>query len=513
MAGEDKISCGARPRRSLISPQPRRRSPRGAPLEQTHPGFRRCPRSRRLAADRPSPEGVCPCPSTDFVTGLKCRVCGKLYPKAADQLLHRRLRPARSRLRLRRPSGRRSAATKIEPRPRNMWRYRELLPLDGEPTVGPQVGGTPLVRADRLAEALGVERALDQERRGQLPDALVQGPRRRRRPVEGPRVRLHDRRLRLAPATSPTASPPTPPRPGWKRTSSSRPTWSGRRSSAPASTGRRSSASHGTYDEVNRLCTQIAFKYGWGFVNVNLRPFYAEGSKTIGFEIAEDLGWRFPQHVVCPMAGGSLIGKIHKAFSELHARRPGRRAVTTQDVRRPGDRLQPDHRRVKTEPRAAQAGPQAEHDRQERWRSATRPTATSPRKLIRETGGWAEDVTDDEIVEAMLLLAETEGIFAETAGGVTRGRGAEADRAGPHPARRGDRPLHHRQRPEDAGRGGRRGRASRRSIKPSLDEFEALRRRRRASRCWCKTEFAASAERESSSARISPRATRVYAVE
>ncbi len=74
----------------------------------------------------------------------------------------------------------------------------------------------------------------------------------------------------------------------------------------------------GTYDEVNRLCTQVAFKYGWGFVNINLRPFYAEGSKTMGFEIAEQLGWRTPAHVVCPMAGGSLIGKIHKAFSELH---------------------------------------------------------------------------------------------------------------------------------------------------------------------------------------------------
>src|SRR5207245_1851056 len=73
---------------------------------------------------------------------------------------------------------------------------------------------------------------------------------------------------------------------------------------------------HGTYDQVNRLCTQIAFKYGWGFVNINLRPFYAEGSKSLGFEIAEQLGWRTPRHVVVPMAGGSLIGKVQKAFQE-----------------------------------------------------------------------------------------------------------------------------------------------------------------------------------------------------
>ena len=130
---------------------------------------------------------------------------------------------------------------------------------------------------------------------------------------------------------------------------------------------------------MNRLCTQIAFKYGWGFVNINLRPFYAEGSKTFGFEIAEDLGWRFPQHVVCPMAGGSLIGKIHKAFNELHAVGLVDEPRDDEDVRRAGDRLQPDHRLREERPRAAQAGPQAEHDLQSRWRSATRPTATSRR--------------------------------------------------------------------------------------------------------------------------------------
>ena len=88
-------------------------------------------------------------------------------------------------------------------------------------------------------------------------------------------------------------------------------------------------AIHGNYDQVNRLCSQIAFRFGWGFVNVNLRPFYAEGSKTMGFEIAEDLGWRLPHHVVAPMAGGSLIGKIHKAFNELEPARPRRRPGRT----------------------------------------------------------------------------------------------------------------------------------------------------------------------------------------
>ena len=122
----------------------------------------------------------------------------------------------------------------------------------------------------------------------------------------------------------------------------------------------------GTYDEVNRLCTQIAFKYGWGFVNINLRPFYAEGSKTMGFEIAEELGWRIPQHVVCPMAGGSLIGKIHKAFNELRHGRPDRRPghdARCTAPRRPAATRSPT--RVKTGREQAQAGPQAEHDRQD----------------------------------------------------------------------------------------------------------------------------------------------------
>ena len=115
---------------------------------------------------------------------------------------------------------------------------------------------------------------------------------------------------------------------------------------------------------MNRLCTQIAFKYGWGFVNINLRPFYAEGSKTFGFEIAEDLGWRFPQHVVCPMAGGSLIGKIHKAFTELNevglvdepddCKMYGAQATGCNPITDCGQER----------PRAAQAGPQAEHDLQ-----------------------------------------------------------------------------------------------------------------------------------------------------
>jgi threonine synthase len=174
----------------------------------------------------------------------------------------------------------------------------------------------------------------------------------------------------------------------------------------------------GTYDEVNRLCTQVAFKFGWGFVNINLRPFYAEGSKSMGFEIAEQLGWKTPQHVVSPMAGGALIGKIHKAFNELHnigilpnkptTRFYGAQAAGCNPISGAVKNGLEAHRPVRkpnTICKSLAIGDPAD--------------GFFAGKLIRESGGWAEDVNDDEIREGMLLLAKTEGVFAETAGGVT----------------------------------------------------------------------------------------------
>jgi threonine synthase len=174
----------------------------------------------------------------------------------------------------------------------------------------------------------------------------------------------------------------------------------------------------GNYDHVNRLCAQIADRFNWGLVNVNLRPYYSEGSKTHGFEIAEQLGWRLPDNVVVPMAGGSLITKIGKAFRELVTLgwvepRPvrffGAQATgcspISDGVKRNLSRFEP--QKPKTIARSLAIGNPADG-----------PYAI---KQIRESGGWAEDVSDPEIVAAIKLLAETEGIFAETAGGVTAG--------------------------------------------------------------------------------------------
>src|SRR5271156_2480436 len=172
----------------------------------------------------------------------------------------------------------------------------------------------------------------------------------------------------------------------------------------------------GNYDHVNRLSSQIADRYNWGFVNVNLRPFYAEGSKTVGFEIAEQLGWKLPDNVVVPMAGGSLITKIRKAFNELielglvakkQVRFFGAQATGCSPiaaaVKAGTDQIEP--QRPNTIARSLALGNPADG-----------PYAA---RGIRQSGGWAEDVSDVEIVSAIQELAETEGVFTETAGGVT----------------------------------------------------------------------------------------------
>ena len=174
----------------------------------------------------------------------------------------------------------------------------------------------------------------------------------------------------------------------------------------------------GNYDQVNRLCSQIAEERRWGFVNVNLRPYYAEGSKTVGFEIAEQLGWRLPDNLVVPMAGGSLITKIKKAFDELI--KIG--VVEEKPVKFFGAQAtgcSPISTAVKTG--------SSEIDPQKPATIARSLAIGNPAdghyaiKTIKQSGGWSEDVSDPEVINSIRLLAETEGIFTETAGGVTVG--------------------------------------------------------------------------------------------
>jgi len=174
----------------------------------------------------------------------------------------------------------------------------------------------------------------------------------------------------------------------------------------------------GNYDQVNRLCSQIAEERNWGFVNVNLRPYYSEGSKTVGFEIAEQLGWCLPDNVVVPMAGGSLIIKIKKAFDELvklgfveekpvkffGAQATGCSPISTA-VKTGSSEIDP--QKPATIARSLAIGNPAD--------------GLYAIKTIKHSGGWSEDVSDPEVIDSIRLLAETEGIFTETAGGVTVG--------------------------------------------------------------------------------------------
>src|SRR5713101_918674 len=174
----------------------------------------------------------------------------------------------------------------------------------------------------------------------------------------------------------------------------------------------------GSYDQVNRLCSQIADERSWGFVNVNLRPYYAEGSKNVGFEIAEKLGWRMPDKVVMPMAGGSFITKIKKAFDELiqlglvepkpvkffGAQATGCSPISTA-VKTGSSEIEP--QKPATIARSLAIGNPAD--------------GHYAIKTIKQSGGWSEDISDPEVVDSIRLLAETEGVFTETAGGVTVG--------------------------------------------------------------------------------------------
>jgi threonine synthase len=368
-------------------------------------------RTRSLTIDQPRRAAM----SVDFVRGLKCRVCGKSYSREPLNFCTEDFGPLEVDYDYA-AVGEAVNRHAIEMRPFTMWRYRELLPLDGEPTVGTQVGGTPLVRADRLAEALGVERIWIKN------DA-----------VNFPTLSFKDRVVSVALSKAREFGFTTV---GCASTGNLANSVAANAAAAglesyifvPADLertkilatsiyGARVVGVTGTYDEVNRLCTQVAFKYGWGFVNINLRPFYAEGSKTVGFEIAEQLGWRTPQHVVVPMAGGSLIGKVQKAFAELarvgliadpQCKIHGAQATGCNPIAAAFKAGLDTHRPVRrpnTIAKSLAIGDPAD--------------GYFALKVIRDSGGQAEDVSDSEIAEAMVLLGRTEGIFAETAGGVT----------------------------------------------------------------------------------------------
>ena len=172
----------------------------------------------------------------------------------------------------------------------------------------------------------------------------------------------------------------------------------------------------GNYDDINRLCTQVGDRYGWGFANINLRSYYAEGAKTYGFEIVEQLGWRFPQHVVSPVAGGTLLPRIARGFREfraaglvegelpkIHAAQAAGCAPVVHALEQGLE--YPDPVKPDTIAKSIAIGNPAD--------------GFQVVKTVKETGGAAATAADAEILDAIRLLAETEGIFTEPAGGTT----------------------------------------------------------------------------------------------
>ena len=304
----------------------------------------------------------------------------------------------------------------IASRPPNLWRYRELLPLDGDPQVGREVGFTPLVRAPRLGDLLGID------------DLWIKND-----AVNYPTLSFKDRVVAVAvnralefglSAVGCASTGNLANAVAAQAAAAGVPAWifipdELERAKVVATAVYRPNLVRvrGVYDDVNRLCAEVADRYGWGIVNVNLRPYYGEGSKTVGFEIVEQLGWRAPANVIAPMAGGALLTKIRKALVELEHYNLARDTAQTRVFGA----------------QAAGCAPIVEaltrgdaHIRPVRPHTIARSLAIGnpadgpfALRAIRESGGWAEAVTDADIVDAIRLLAETEGIFAETAGGVT----------------------------------------------------------------------------------------------
>jgi threonine synthase len=347
---------------------------------------------------------------------LRCRECGKLWANAPRSFCEDCFSPLEVAYDYQALKSM-ASKDKLAGRDFNMWRYAEFLPLPEGFVFPAAVGGTPLVPSRHLGKKWGLRRLYFKN------DAVC-----------FPSLSFKDRVVATALAAA--------GRFGFKTVGCSS---TGNLANAVAAQsaqqgfdacvfipadlepakilnaavyGARIVRINGNYDHVNRLCTQIADRFQWGLVNVNLRPYYSEGSKTHGFEIAEQLGWRLPDNVVVPMAGGSLITKIAKAFRELVAlgwvdARPvkffgaqatGCSPISTA-VKRGLERFEP--QKPATIARSLAIGNPADG-----------PFAI---REIRESGGWAEDTSDREVVEAIQLLAETEGIFAETAGGVTTG--------------------------------------------------------------------------------------------
>lgn len=356
------------------------------------------------------PEGGSP-----YLRGLKCRECGRIYDLLPIHVCDFCFGPLEVDYKY---ETIRAGLTResIERGPKSLWRYKALLPIVGEPTAGLHAGMTPLVRAERLGKALG------------LKNLYIKND-----TVNHPTLSFKDRVVAVAINRAREL--------GFKTVAcASTGNLANSVSAHAASVGMNCFvfiphdleagkilgnlvykptvvAVRGNYDDVNRLCSEIGAEYPWAFVNINIRPYYAEGSKSLAFETAEQLGWRIPDQVVVPIASGSLLTKIWKGFHEfsnlgLVKENPllkvnGAQASGCSPVFQAfqAGRTQFIPVKPKTIAKSLAIGNPAD--------------GYYALDVVGKSKGQVEAATDPEIVEGMVLLAETEGIFAETAGGVT----------------------------------------------------------------------------------------------
>jgi threonine synthase len=349
------------------------------------------------------------------VKGLQCRECGQLYPAEALHVCEMCFGPLEVAYDYD-YIGNRVTRESIAAGPKSLWRYKAMLPIEGDRYVDSQTGFTPLVPAKNLGKVLG------------LRNVYVKND------TVNPTFSFKDRPVSIASSKALELGFDT-------LACASTGNLAGSVAAHAAKAGMRGVvfipadlepskitgalaysptlvAVDGNYDDVNRVCSEIADRYHWAFVNINMRPYYSEGSKSLAYEVAEQLGWRLPDRAIVPIASGSLFTKVWKGFQELGKlglidsnttlpKMVGAQALGCSPVVTAWDADTFEVVRVKpnTIDKSLAIGNPAD--------------GYYSLKIMKQSGGEATSVTDDEIIEGMKLLARTEGIFAETAGGVT----------------------------------------------------------------------------------------------
>lgn len=348
-----------------------------------------------------------------YLKGLRCKECGTRYPAGRDYVCLECFGPLEVEYDYQ------AIAASVSPleissRPGNLWRYRELLPLESEPISGLHSGFTPLIKARRLGRLLGTPHLYLKDDSANRPSLSYKD-----RVVSVALSRGVELGYSIFACAS-TGNLGNAVAAHCAATGLPALIFVPREIEAPKITGSLIFGStvvalEGNYDDVNRLCCEIGDLYGWGFVNVNLRPYYTEGAKTFGYEIAEQLGWRLPDHLVLPTAGGTLLPRVAKGFRELvtlgwvegrcriHCAQAEGCAPVVRALQGGQTQIEPEKPNTLAKSIAIGNPGDGPYVLQE----------------VRSSGGWGEVASEEEIVEAMELLASREGIFTEPAGGTT----------------------------------------------------------------------------------------------